>query len=324
MLDSRSPAMAYLTLSVVIPTHDTRQLTLRCLASLVQGGAPLAEVIVVDDASSDGTADAVREGEPGVIVVETDGNIGFSRAVNLGAERATGDILLVLNSDTEVGEGAFTALTAAFSDDTTLGIGGAELIGPDGAPQWRAGKWPTTSWLFAQASGLGPVLSRIPGRGLVNSGGAGETGGVDWVTGAAMAIRREVWESRGPFDIGYRFYCQDLDLCFGARRAGWSVAVIPGFRVLHHHGATISVVSGASGVFHPAHLWSDLVRFIGKREGADAAARAAAVLSAGARIRLAGRAVAGAFSPDRDAWNRDSDGYREGLIALSGHVDRSS
>jgi GT2 family glycosyltransferase len=316
--------MATPTISVVIPTHDTRELTLRCLASLDRGGAAPVEVIVVDDASSDGTAEAVRDRENRVVVVETDGNIGFSRAVNLGAERTTGDLLLVLNSDTEIGEGAFDALARSFSDDRTLGIGGAELIDTDGAPQWRAGKWPTAGWLFAQASGLGPILSRIPGRGIINTRGAVETGAVDWVTGAAMAIRREVWESRGPFDTGYRFYCQDLDLCFEARRAGWSVAVIPGFSVVHHHGATISVASGASGSFHPAHLWSDLVRFTKKFGGAGAAARAAAVLSAGAHLRLAGRAVAGVLSSDRDAWKRDSDGYREGLKALAGEADRSS
>jgi GT2 family glycosyltransferase len=316
--------MAIPTLSVVIPTHDTRELTLRCLASLGHGGTPLAEVIVVDDASSDGTADAVGAHDPGVIVVATDGNIGFSRAVNLGAERATGDLLLVLNSDTEVGEGALAAMAAAFADDMALGIGGAELVDPNGTPQWRAGKWPTTEWLFAQASGLGPILSRLPGRGIVSGGGAGEMGAVDWVTGAAMVIRSEVWETSGPFDIGYRFYCQDLDLCFAARRSGWSVAVIPGFRVLHHHGATISVAPGASGSFHPAHLWTDLVRFVEKREGAEAAARAVLVLKAGAGLRLAGRTVAGLVSTDRDTWERESEGYREGLRALSLPFGRSS
>jgi GT2 family glycosyltransferase len=313
--------MEFSTLSVVIPTHDTRELTLRCLASLRRGGVPSAEVVVVDDASSDGTADAVRARYPGITVVETEGNIGFSRAVNLGAARATGDLILALNSDTEVGDGALAALVAGFSDDRTLGVGGAELIDPDGTPQWRAGRWPTRSWLFAQASGLGSALNRLPGRGKVVPGGAGEGGRVDWVTGAAMAIRREVWEHCGPFDTDYRFYCQDLDLCFAARQAGWSVAVIPGFAVLHHRGATISVASGASGAFHPAHLWTDLVRFTGKREGARAAVRAAAALRGGARVRLAGRAIAGVFSPDRDAWERDSAGYREGLEALKDPID---
>lgn len=313
--------MAYPTLSVVIPTHDTRELTLRCLGSLGYGGVPLIEVIVVDDASSDGTAEAVTTRHPGVIVVATDGNVGFSRAVNLGAERATGDLLLVLNSDTEIGEEVLPDVVTAFAENERLGIGGAALIDPDGTPQWRAGRWPTTKWLFVQASGAGSIVGRLPSWGREETGGAGETGPVDWVTGAAMAIRREVWEGCGPFDIDYRFYCQDLDLCYTARQAGWSVEVIPEFKVLHHHGASISVAPGASGVFHPAHLWTDLVRFTNKHDGAGAAVRAAAALRTGARLRLAARAVGGVFSPDRAAWERDSEGYREGLKALSGEAD---
>jgi len=307
-------------LSVVIPTRDTLELTERCLVSLREGGETPVDVIVVDDASSDGTASAIRADHPEVTVVETGRNLGFSRAVNLGVERTSGDVVLVLNSDTEVLKGALAALAGAFADDRTLGIGGAELQDPDGTPQWRAGRWPTTSWLLAQASGLGSITSRLPGRHRVGSSGATTSGAVDWVSGAAMAVRREVWESRGPFDAGYRFYCQDLDLCASAQRAGWSVAVIPGFRVLHHHGATISELDGASDSFHPAHLWSDLIRFTDKHEGPGAARRAAAALKAGARLRLAGRAVAGVFSQDREMWERESKAFREGLAAISGEV----
>lgn len=310
------------SLSVIVPTHDTLELTLRCLSSLRAGGAAPVDVIVVDDASSDGTAEAVRASDPGVTVVETDGNVGFSRAVNLGVEKTTGDVILLLNSDTEVLEGSLAALVAAFTDDGSLGIGGAELLDPDGLPQWRAGRWPTRMWLFAQASGLGSISSRLPGRHLFGASGAGRSGAVDWVSGAAMAIRREVWESRGPFDVDYRFYCQDLDLCHSARQAGWQVAVIPGFGVLHHHGATISTVSGASGAFHPAHLWTDLVRFTAKSEGPEAARSAAMVLRAGARLRLIGRAIAAPFSADRKAWKQDSDAFLEGLTAVSGEINR--
>ena len=308
--------MAHSTLSVVIPTHDTRELTLRCLGSLGHGGVSPVDVVVVDDASSDGTAEAVRADLPEVVVVETGRNVGFSRAVNLGVEKAAGDVILVLNSDTEVGEGALAALVAAFSDDETLGIAGAELMDPDGTPQWRAGRWPTGTWLFAQASGLGSILSRIPGRRIAGSGGAAVSGAVDWVSGAAMAVRREVWVNCGPLDESFRFYCQDLDLCYSARQAGWSVAVVPSFGVLHHHGATIANAPGASGAFHPAHLWTDLVRFAAKNQGPEKARRAAKALRAGARVRLAGRAVAGIFSSDRAAWMRDTAGYREGLEAI--------
>jgi GT2 family glycosyltransferase len=305
-----------LLLSVVIPTRDTRELTLGCLESLRNGGETPVDVIVVDDASSDGTAEAIRDIYPEATVVETGRNVGFSRAVNLGVKRTVGDVILVLNSDTEILEGALSALMGAFSNDWALGIGGAELLDPDGSSQWRAGRWPTTFWLLAQSSGLGAVANRLPGRHRVGSTGATRTGAVDWVSGAAMGVRREVWETSGPFDVAYRFYCQDLDLCASAQKSGWSVAVVPGFGVLHHHGATISEAEGASGTFHPAHLWADLVRFAEKHQGPEAARRAAAALKAGARLRLAGRSVGRVFAGDRDAWDRESDGFRRGLDAL--------
>lgn len=308
--------MAFPLLSIVIPTRDTRELTLRCLASLRNGGETPVDIIVVDDASSDGTAAAVRADHPEATVVDTGRNIGFSRAVNLGAERASGDVILVLNSDTEISKGALVALLSAVDGNRSLGIAGAELTDPDGSPQWRAGKWPTTLWLLTQSSGLGSMTSRLPGRRRVGSSGATRTGAVDWVSGAAMAVRREVWQECGPFDVDYRFYCQDLDLCASAREAGWSVAVVPGFSVLHHHGATISEAEGATDSFHPALLWADLVRFTEKHDGSEAARRAAATLSAGARLRLVGRSIGRVFSSDRGAWDRETEAFREGLQAI--------
>lgn len=305
------------SLSVVIPTHNTRELTLRCLASLGAGGVRPKDVVVVDDASEDGTAEAVRVGAVDAEVVETGDNVGFSRAANLGVDRTIGDLVLVLNSDTEVLEGSLAALVAAFADDQRLGIGGAELFDPEGRPQWRAGRRPTAAWLFAQASGLGAALARLPGRSAIGPSGASRLGDSDWVSGAAMAVRRAVWSSCGPFDVGYRFYCQDLDLCTAARRAGWRVSVVGGFSVLHHHAATIAASPGSTAAFHPAHLWSDLVRFTAKTDGPKAAARAATALRLGARLRLTGRALVRPLAVDPVAWKRDTDAYRHGLAAIS-------
>jgi GT2 family glycosyltransferase len=307
------------SLSVVVPTHNTRELTLRCLSSLADGGVAPVDVIVVDDDSSDGTAEAVRALDPDIELLSTDTNVGFTKAANLGVARTRGDVILLLNSDTEVLEGALAALVAAFTDDPTLGIGGAELFDPNGAAQWRAGGRPTGVWLFVQASGLGATLSRLPGRRLLGAPGAGRTGAVDWVAGTAMAVRREVWESCGPFDEGFRFYCQDLDLCTRAGAAGSVVAVVNGFRVLHHHGATISRRSGASGSFHPALMWTDLLRFVKKDRGARAARRAASAIRAGARLRLIGLALRAPFATGvgSDEIRRQRRAYREGLEALS-------
>ena len=300
------------SLSVVIPTHNTRGLVLSCVGSLGGGGAAPVEVVVVDDGSTDGSAAAVLSRHPEVSVVETDGNVGFGAAANLGVAGTTGEIVLVLNSDTEVLDGGLAARVAAFAEDPKLGVAGAELLDPDGTPQWRAGSWPNRKWLFAQASGLGALAARFRGGGS----GAARAGETDWVSGAAIAVRRDVWDGCGPFDVGYRFYCQDLDLCFAAHRAGWRVAVAEGFRVLHHHGATIAASPGSSGSFHPGHLWADLVRFTGKVHGEDEARRVAATLATGARLRLLGRFLATPFVSDREAWSRDSEAYRSGIRSL--------
>lgn len=306
------------SLSVVIPTHDTRELTLACLASLPAGGAEPLEIIVVDDASSDGTAAAVQDLHPDAAVVATSRNVGFSRAANLGAERAAGEVVLLLNSDTEVLEGALAAALAAFADDPHLGIAGAELFDPSGRAQWRAGRRPTPAWLFLLTSGLGGALALLPGRGRLGAGGAARSGRVDWVTGAAMAIRREAWQRCGPFDESYRFYAQDLDLCTAASAAGWTVAVAPGFRVLHHHGATIAARPGTAGAVHPELLWSDLLHFVAKHRGEAAARRARRLMRFGARLRLATRRAAAPFvgATARDAWRRDTEAYRAALDAL--------
>ena len=311
--------MAAPSLSIAIPTRNTRDLVLRCLDS-VAAGAPTCQVIVVDDASTDGTAEAIARAHPGVMVLVNERPAGFSRTANRGLAAATGNLLLVLNSDTEVPARSFAALASAFAEDPKLGIAGAELRFPDGAPQWGAGLEPTPCWLFGQASGLPALLGRLPGYRRLRPTGRGPGSAVDWVSGAAMAMRRTVWEAAGPLDERYRFYCQDLDLCLAARDLGWRVAVVAGFVVIHHHGATISTGAGSAGPYHPELMWTDLVRFTGKRGGPAAARRAATALRAGARLRLLGRAIVAPLigRGHRGQWQQESEAFAAGLRALSG------
>lgn len=293
------------SLSVVVPTRDTRELTLRCLASLVTAGTMEREVIVVDEASGDGTGAAVGERFPGVRLLANPRPLGFTAAANRGLAAARGDLLVLLNSDTEVDPGALDRLAAAFAADASLGIAGATLRYPDGGAQWSAaGSEPGALWLFAVASGLPALLARLPGwrrlRPPAGSAPAAEGGApaaaaprpAAWVTGAALALRRAVWQACGPLDERYRFYAQDLDLCLAAGDAGWRVAVVPGFGVVHHHGATIGGGGGGGGRQNAELLWTDLVRWAGKRRGPAGARRAARALLAGAWLRRAGRALA--------------------------------
>ena len=304
-------------LSIVIPTHGTRELTLRCLDSLASG-VPACELIVVDDASADGTVEAIARRHSGVGVLVNERRAGFTQSANRGLAAAAGELLLLLNSDTEVAGESLAALQSAFAEDPRLGVAGADLRFPDGAPQWSAGLEPTPRWLLAQASGLPALLGRLPGYRRLRPVGRGPGAQVDWVSGAAMAMRRAVWEAAGPLDERYRFYCQDLDLCLAARELGWRVAVVPGFVVTHHHGATISAGSGSAAPYHPELMWTDLVRFAGKRGGPAAAHRAAAALRAGARLRLLGRALAAPLigRGHRRRWQQDTAAFAAGLRAL--------
>jgi len=309
------------SLSVVIPTHNTRELTLRCVASLAAAGVPGfqvdLQVMVVDDGGTDGTAEALETAGPHLEILRLSPAAGFTRAANQGLARARGDVLLLLNSDTEVEPGAFVPLLAAFARNPRLGAAGAVLHYPDGSPQWSGGRAPGLLWLFALASGLPVLLARFPRWRRVKPVGA-PPGAVEWVTGAALALRRKAWDAVGPMDEGFHFYAQDLDLCLRLRQAGWAVELVPEFRVLHHHGATIGRASGGSGRQNPELLWTDLLRWAAKCRGAAWARRAARALRAGAALRLLGRGIAIPFvaAERRAGWRQESGAFRRAAAAV--------
>jgi N-acetylglucosaminyl-diphospho-decaprenol L-rhamnosyltransferase len=304
-------------LSIVIPTHDTRELTRRCIETLEREGTAGLQIVVVDDGSSDGTFEVLSAAHPRVEMLRLAQAAGFTRAANLGLARARGDLLLLLNSDTEVEPGALAPLLAAFDRDPRLGAAGAALHYPDGSPQWSGGAAPTLLWLFGLASGLPPLLARLPGWRHIKPVGAAP-GRVDWVTGAALALRRRAWEEAGPFDEGFRFYGQDLDLCLKVRDAGWTIAILEDFRVLHHHGATIRQDPGAWGRQHAELLWTDLLRWARRHRGERWTRRATLVLRSGGALRLLGRTLAFPLVPaeGRSAWRAESDALRRALRSI--------
>jgi GT2 family glycosyltransferase len=303
-------------LSVVVPTHDTRELTLRCVASLAPLAARGAQVLLVDDGSADGTADAARAAFAWLEVLVNGTPQGFARAANRGLARATGEVLLLLNSDTEMGD--TRAMEDAFAADPRLGAAGASLVNPDGSAQWSGGARPSRAWLVALASGLPRVLGTLPGYRRLRAPSGTGGGTVDWVTGAALAIRREAWAEAGPLDETFRFYAQDLDLCVRMGDAGWRVRVVDGWRVVHVGGATIGRRTGALGGANPALLWADLLEWARRRRGASWTARTAALMDGAAALRLGARSIGRAFSAGaaRAAWDRDSDALRAARAAL--------
>lgn len=216
-------------LSIVIPTYDTASMTLRCCRAVLASMPASSEVIVSDDGSRDGTTELLAREVPEVRVVRLETNRGFAAAANHGVAAAQGRIILLLNSDAIVEAGALQTLLSAFDEDPQLGVAGAQLLHEDGTPQWSGGRTPTLAWMVGVVSGLG-YLARFFRRRSHET-----TRRVDWVSGAAMAFRRVVWR---PLKDHYLFYCQDIDFCLQAKRAGWSVRIIAEARVRHWLGGT--------------------------------------------------------------------------------------
>lgn len=283
-------------LSIVIPTHDTARMTLATVRAAIEESPPSTELIVVDDASTDGTTELLRDHAPSVRVIRLEENRRFAGAANAGVAASCGRIILLLNSDATLTPGAVSAMLAAFRADVSLGIAGARLLDPDGTPQWSGGRIPSLPWLLVMISGSSWMRPwpRRPRTG----------GDVDWVSGAAMAIRREAWDAVGPMPEHYHFYAQDLAFCTRARDAGWRVRLVADARVVHLRGASIRATRGnASLPYDPALLWLDLLTWGGERYGERWLTIALSGARFAAALRIAGRRLRHPFlrAADRDA-----------------------
>ncbi len=209
--------------SIVIPVFDEVFLTRVCLLSLEQADLPDAEIIVVDNGSTDATPSLLggwSGGGPGRIVVRSDCNLGFARGCNLGVEHASGDLLVFLNNDTFVLRDWLTALLEPFSDPSVW-VTGSRLLYPNGRVQ-HAG-------VVFMDEGPGHVFGGLPGDlPLVL-----EQREYQAVTAASMAIRREVFERFGGFDTAYHNSYEDGDLCLKVREAGGRILYVPSSVAYH-------------------------------------------------------------------------------------------
>jgi GT2 family glycosyltransferase len=307
-----------LRISVVVPTHKSRERTLRCLAALWLCNPQPEEVIVVDDGSDDNTAHSVLRKYPRHIVVRLPSKRGFAAAANHGLSRASGDVLLLLNNDTEVDPGAIGAILEAFTARDDLGVAGATLRLPGGGHQLSGGRLPGSLWCFAFASGLPSVLARSRAWRWLHSHPVLRRRHVDWVTGAAIAVRRSLWEEIGPFDLGYRLRGQYLDLCVNATDAGWRIEIIPDFTAVHPAGGAGST-DGSATSSNEVLMWTDLLRFTEKRNGIGAVRQSKRALRLGGQLRLIGRRLATPLVPQnhKDEWLAETMAYAEALRTIA-------
>jgi N-acetylglucosaminyl-diphospho-decaprenol L-rhamnosyltransferase len=225
-------------LSVVTVSYNTRELLRECLASVFSTLGPRLrhEVIVVDNASSDGSVAMIRDSFPQVRVLANPENVGFAAGSNQGLEESSGRYVILLNPDTVASPGALERMVALMEEQGDVGIVGPKLIYPDGEFQHSAFAFPTLSMIFLDFFPLHHRLlnSRLNGRYPRALYEKGQPFPIDHPLGAALMVRRSVLDEVGSLDESFFMYCEEIDWCMRIKRAGWRILCCPRAEIVHY------------------------------------------------------------------------------------------
>jgi GT2 family glycosyltransferase len=227
-------------LSVLIVSWNTRELTLQTLRSFLPGRDLVLEVVVVDNASADGSADAIEAEFPEIHVIRSEQNLGFAGGVNVGLRAARHPLVLLLNPDTRVLGDALARLVDYADAHPEAGIIGPRVLNEDGSLQASRFRFPS---LLNEALAASYLYQLLPGSRFFNRerfGGhdfsAAEP--VDAVSGCCFLVRRSVLDAIGLLDEGFFMYAEETDLCYRAWQGGFEVHYAPVGEIIHFKGGS--------------------------------------------------------------------------------------
>ena len=230
--------------SIIIVSYNTKEMTLACIQSVIDETTVPYELIVLDNASSDGSAEAIAQAYPDIhFMAETD-NHGFAKGNNLAAVHARGEYLLLLNPDTLVLDGAIDKLVAFAEGSPEAGIWGGRHLDAERKMREDACWRRLSLWnVFCRTAGLTGLFSK---SALFNSEAYGgwlrdTERQVDVITGALMLMKRRFWEELGGFDLRFIMYGEEVDLCLRAAQAGAAPLFTPTVEIVHFGGASQNV-----------------------------------------------------------------------------------
>ncbi len=234
--------VAIFDVSIVVVSYNTRDLTVACLDSIAAETRSCRYAVhVVDNASSDGSPEALSAHRFCDGFIASPENFGFARANNLAARSATGEFILLLNPDTVVLDGAIDRLVAFARDNPAAGIWGGRTLFADGTLNPSSCWGRMTIWnLACRAAGLTGIW---PNAGLFNGEAYGgwqrdTVAKVDIVSGCFLLIRRTLWEQLGGFDPAFFMYGEEADLCLRATKLGATPMITPAVQIIHLGGAS--------------------------------------------------------------------------------------
>jgi len=257
-------------LSIVIVNWNVRDLLRRCLHSIISSlQLPTSnlqiEVIVVDNASSDGSVAMVEEEFPQVRLIANSENVGFTVSNNQGIAVSRGRYVLLLNPDTEIVGDALTTMVEYMDDHPQVGALGPQLLNPDGSIQSSRRRFPTLATAFLESTILQQWFpdDAVLRRYYILDRPDDEVQELDWVTGACLLARREAIEEAGLLDEGFFMYSEELDWCRRIKAQGWKMVYLPTAKVIHHGAQSSEQVKS----FQHIQFQRSKIRYFRKHHG---------------------------------------------------------
>ncbi len=224
--------------AIVVVSYNTREHLNACLSTLNEQGAD--EIIVVDNASSDGSAEMVRREFPAVHLIDNSVNVGYGAAVNQAVVQSSAGWIFLLNSDTRLAPGTLARLRQHGADHPRAAVIGPRIVHSDGSLQPSCYAFPTLLHVFLEESTLGRLLRHVPflRQRYLRTWSHDEVRSVPWVLGAALLLRRSAFDAVQGFDPDFFLYAEEIDLAYRLRRAGWTTDFTPAVTITHEGGAT--------------------------------------------------------------------------------------
>jgi N-acetylglucosaminyl-diphospho-decaprenol L-rhamnosyltransferase len=242
--------------AAVIVNYNAGDLLVRSIDALLAAPDAPAQIVVVDNDSRDGSAEAVVNRYQSVVVIPVGANLGYARAANLGIAATDADVVAVLNPDTEIRSGAAAALVGRLEREPDLAAVGPRIVNPDGSTYPSARSIPSIADTVGHGVfGLWWSSNPFTARYRHLAADAESPRDVDWLSGSAVWLRRRALDEVGGWDERYFMYVEDVDLCWRLTQGGWRVSYEPAGTVMHVQGATTQAHPYRMLLEHHRSLW---------------------------------------------------------------------
>ncbi len=291
--------------SIIIVNWNTKQLLEDCLRSIYKQTADLTyEVIVVDNASTDGSVEMVRKNFPQVKTIENSQNLGFARANNIGIRAGTGRYICLINSDVTLLDGCIGRLAAFMDGHPAIGMAGPKILNSDGTIQHSCRHFPSIWNNFCQAVGLNHIFpkSAFFSHCIMDYWDHNSVRSIDVLSGCFWTVRREALDKVGLLDEEFFIYGEDIDWCRRFHNAGWDIVFYPEAQAVH--------LGAASSANAPVKFYVEMqkadLQYWRKHHGRIGEFSYAGIILLRETIRVAARGLQYLFQPSK----RKTSGFK--------------